>query len=278
MIERLPNPGEPGDDRAPAAVLRRAAFYDMDGTLVKGNVVKHYLFFALHAQQLGERARRITELAVRLPRYLALNRKSRRAFNEELYQSFRGITDDRLFMLKRDMFDKVTLPNLYAGAADLVRRDREAGHLTVLVTGALDVVAEPIAQHLGIDRVIANRLEIGADGLATGNLIPPVLAGPGKVAVMRELAAKEGIDLAASRAYSDDFADLPFLSAVGRAVATNPDDKLRAIAKAHRWPVLELGGSDREAAISRRDRARGLANKAFDGTLSLLRMLEPKKK
>ena len=40
-------------------MLRRAAFYDMDGTLVKGNVVKHYLFFALHAQQFTERARRI---------------------------------------------------------------------------------------------------------------------------------------------------------------------------------------------------------------------------
>ncbi len=62
-------------------------------------------------------------------------------------------------------------------------------------------------------------------------------AGPfnyreGKVLSMRELAARERIDLAASYAYSDSESDLPMLRAVGQPVVVNPDadaapDRLR---------------------------------------------------
>ena len=47
---------------------------------------------------------------------------------------------------------------------------------------------------------------------------------------MRELAEREGIDLAASYAYSDSESDLPMLRAVGQPVVVNPDAELRRIA------------------------------------------------
>lgn len=150
------------------------------------------------------------------------------------------------------------------GARDLVAGDRRAGFLTVLVTGALDVVAAPLARHLGIERVAANSLALDAAGIATGELAPPVLAGPEKAVWVRRFAAAEAIDLERSRAYADDTADLPFLSSVGRPVAVNPDRKLRATAQAHGWPVL---------ALERAPRA-GILDRAANGALSILRMLE----
>jgi phosphoserine phosphatase len=57
---------------------------------------------------------------------------------------------------------------------------------------------------------------------------------------VRELAAEDGIDLAASTAYSDSHTDLPFLEAVGHPVAVNPDRALRRVARDRRWPVLEF--------------------------------------
>ena len=57
---------------------------------------------------------------------------------------------------------------------------------------------------------------------------------------MRELAAREEVDLAASTAYSDSAADLPFLEVVGRPVAVNPDRRLRRVARERGWPVLEF--------------------------------------
>ena len=57
---------------------------------------------------------------------------------------------------------------------------------------------------------------------------------------MRELAELTGIDVGASTAYSDSHTDLPFLEAVGRPVAVNPDRELRRIAEERGWPVLEF--------------------------------------
>jgi phosphoserine phosphatase len=57
---------------------------------------------------------------------------------------------------------------------------------------------------------------------------------------VRELAAREGIDLARSTAYSDSHTDLPFLEAVGHPVAVNPDRELRRLAAERGWPVLRF--------------------------------------
>jgi phosphoserine phosphatase len=60
---------------------------------------------------------------------------------------------------------------------------------------------------------------------------------------VRELAAREGYDLAQCTAYSDSHTDLPFLETVGHPVAVNPDRALRRIAAQRSWPVVELRGS-----------------------------------
>ncbi len=220
---------------------RTAAFYDLDGTLLDGNVVTHYLFYARTEPSLAGRVRRLVETAVKAPIYKALDTIDRRTFNEYFYRSYEGLSEDRLVVLGEELFDDVLKKRIFEGARELVEGDRAAGHLTVLVSGALDFVAAPVARALGIERVGASRLEFGPDGLATGRLVPPVLAGPEKVGWVQKLADDEGIDLARSRAYADDTSDLPLLALVGKPVAVNPSLGLRAAARAHRWPVIELG-------------------------------------
>ena len=51
---------------------------------------------------------------------------------------------------------------------------------------------------------------------------------------MREVAEREGIDLAASYAYSDSESDLPMLRAVGHPVVVNPDAELARGSRARR--------------------------------------------
>jgi phosphoserine phosphatase len=61
-----------------------------------------------------------------------------------------------------------------------------------------------------------------------------------KAECLREVAAREGLDLAECTAYSDSHTDLPFLEAVGHPVAVNPDRALRRVAVERSWPVLEF--------------------------------------
>ena len=57
---------------------------------------------------------------------------------------------------------------------------------------------------------------------------------------MERLAGERGYDLALCTAYSDSVSDLPFLEAVGTAVAVNPEKHLRAVAVARGWRIVEV--------------------------------------
>jgi phosphoserine phosphatase len=86
---------------------------------------------------------------------------------------------------------------------------------------------------------VANRLEF-VNGVATGRLLPPVLASATKASWIRTFAEREGINLSESFAYSDSMSDLPMLSIVGHPAAVNPDFRLRQTALHHDWPILNL--------------------------------------
>ena len=89
------------------------------------------------------------------------------------------------------------------------------------------------------DLVVANRM-IFEDGAATGRIVPPLLAEVEKVAAIRRICQEHNADLAQSKAYSDSFSDCPMLESVGHPVAVNPDRRLRRLAAARGWPVLDL--------------------------------------
>ena len=134
----------------------------------------------------------------------------------------------------------VTLkPSIYPQAQALIDTTSELGYRNILVTGALDFTIRPIALHFGFDEVICNRLEF-RNHVATGRVLPPLLAEDEKARRIREYASREDIDLAQSCAFSDSSADVPMLSTVGNPVATNPTRRLRRIALQKDWPILEL--------------------------------------
>ncbi len=93
--------------------------------------------------------------------------------------------------------------------------------------------------HLGIEEVAANRLEF-VNGIATGRILPPVMAAATKATRYREYAERENLSLSDSYAYSDSISDLPMLSIVGHPVAVSPDFRLKQTALQHDWPILDL--------------------------------------
>jgi HAD superfamily phosphoserine phosphatase-like hydrolase len=109
----------------------------------------------------------------------------------------------------------------------------------VVVTGALDVSVKPLMEHLGITEYVSNRLEF-VNGVATGRLLPPVMAAATKASWIRTFAEREGLSLTDSYAYTDSMSDLPMLSVVGHPAAVNPDMRLRQTAMHHDWPILDL--------------------------------------
>jgi HAD superfamily hydrolase (TIGR01490 family) len=215
----------------------QAAFFDVDGTLVRTNVVHAFAFYAMNQGSILGTAWQTARTVLSLPAMWALDRKSRKAFNEAFYGFYAGMSEDRLLTLADELFEKVLRPAVYPGAARLVESARRAGCRIVLCTGALDFTVRRLADHLGADDLLANRMEF-VEGLATGVVVPPLLEGAHKALAIRDYCVRQGLRLDASFAYSDSFSDYPMLAVVGHPAAVNPDGRLLGVARAYEWPVL----------------------------------------
>lgn len=218
---------------------RAAAFYDVDGTLVRTNVVHAFGYYAANRGRLLESAFRTAALVAGVPAFWVADQASRSLFNELFYKQYKGISKDRLTALSEELFDRVLEPAIFPGAEELVERCRATGARQVLVTGAIDLTILPLARYFKMDHVIANRLEF-VDNVATGRVIKPLLAAGTKAAAVRDYCAKEGLDLSACWGFCDSYADYPMLAVCGRPTAVNPDFRLRQMAKSHDWPVVDL--------------------------------------
>jgi HAD superfamily hydrolase (TIGR01490 family) len=216
-----------------------AAFYDVDGTLIRINIVHAFAFYASRQASLLDSAQRTVKTAASIPLFWVADKLSRKWFNELFYRSYQGASEDRLEVLSEELFEDVIKPNIYPRAPDLIAESRRAGVRQVLVSGALDFTMRPLARYLGVDDLIANQLEF-VDNYATGKLKKPFVAGATKAEIMRDYARRHGVDLAESWAYSDSFSDFPMLAVVGHPTAVNPDFRLRSIARSYDWPVLDL--------------------------------------
>jgi HAD superfamily hydrolase (TIGR01490 family) len=219
--------------------MTAAAYFDVDGTLVRTNLLQPTVFYLANQQTPVQSAGRLLRAALKAPQMALAEMRDRRTFNELLYSTYEGISRDRLLILSEECFDKMMRPALFKNARDLVKRCRDEGQEVVLVSGALDFVLEHLVKYLGASGLIANRLEFKAN-YATGRLLRPVVAGPEKARLIREHARDRGHDLAQCYAYSDSYSDVPMLSVVGHPAAVNPDSKLRNLAHAYGWPVISL--------------------------------------
>jgi HAD superfamily hydrolase (TIGR01490 family) len=150
----------------------------------------------------------------------------------------KGFAVEDLRTLVVGAMEPILKPLVYREPLDLVSHHKSLGEPVYIVSATLQEIVEELARELGFDGAIGSVCEI-EDGVYTGRSLRPA-HGPGKAAAVRELAAAEGIDLAASTAYSDSHTDLPFLEAVGTPVAVNPDRGLRRVATEREWPILEF--------------------------------------
>ena len=116
------------------------------------------------------------------------------------------------------------------GARTLVATLKARGCRTVLVTGGFHQFADPVAEQLGFDRVVANRLDV-ADGKLTGGLVGPITDSAVKRAVLLEEMAQLG-EGATSLATGDGANDIPMLEAAGLGVAYHAKPKAAAAADA----------------------------------------------
>lgn len=201
---------------------RRLFAFDMDSTLIQGEVIDELAKMA----GVGEQVSRITEAAMRGE----LN------FDQSFTRRvglLRGLPAERVHTL----LDAIPLAH---GAERLIRTLRLLGYKTAILSGGFTFFAHHLQRTLGIDYVHANELEI-ADGIVTGRVIPPIVNGERKAALLEEIARREGISLEQVVAVGDGANDIPMLRVAGMGIAYRAKPLVRQSAP-HSMSRLGLDG------------------------------------
>jgi len=151
-----------------------ATFWRVEGSLLNLGAVHPVAFFTWNAQSFSERWMRrggVALLAMVRPLLYAVDRIFA---TRALHTLLRGVSSDRLDLLGEEYFNYVLKPKLKPNGVAQLKEAQARGARIVLVSQGLDHVMRPLARHLGVERLIANRLEF-RDGLATGRLLSPVI-------------------------------------------------------------------------------------------------------
>ena len=217
---------------------KTVAFFDVDGTLLKSTIVHYYIWMR---STKVPRLLRLVWLVGFLPKiayYLILDRISRTRFNQVFYRNYRGMDAAEVKALSVEMFETYLRPKIFSEAVSEIQEHQQQGMMTVLVTGSLDFIVQPIADYLSVDVVLAPQLH-EQGGRFTGELTTPPLIGERKAEVMREFATQHEISLKDCYAYGDSQSDLPMLECVGNPVVVNPGKALRQKALDSGWELHE---------------------------------------
>ncbi len=225
------------DERGRRAVLspeRHLAVFDLENTLIASNVVDSYAWLATRHQGQRDRARFVLRTLGEAPRLLALDRTDRGDFLRYFYRRYDGAPVERLREDSWELFSDLVLTKSFPAGIRRVREHRALGHKTLLITGALDVVIEPLRPLF--DEVVCASLG-KKGGRFTGELLEAPPTGEARALIMADYAQAHHLNLEQSVAYADSASDLPMLEAAGHPVAVNPETKLAAIARKRGWHV-----------------------------------------
>ncbi len=209
---------------------RAAAFFDLDKTLMQGSSAFQFGRAAYRAGLLGRRQLIADAVANVQFRLRGATDADSLALRERIAASLEGKRVVEMERLGVEVLALI-LPRVYPQMLALAHEHQDAGRRAYIVTAASQELADILARVMALDGGIGSQISEVVDGVYTGRPAGVFVYRRGKAAAIEQLAAREGIDLGASYAYSDSESDLPMLEAVGHPVAVNPDATLLQMAR-----------------------------------------------
>ncbi len=213
---------------------RRAAIFDLDGTLIPLPSSERRFFRELWRRGLIDARRGALFglfFVLWLPRYGRDVARKNKAY-------LSGLPVDEIESLGRRFVHEQLLADLSPAVLARLRAHQRAADVTLLLTGSPYFIADPLGAALGFDAVIATRPAVRGNVFSA--FPPPVHPmAQDKPALADNFCRAHRLRLSAATAYGDSRLDLPLLRRVADPVAVDPDDALRQAAQSARWPVLD---------------------------------------
>ena len=223
-----------------APTPKRAAFFDVDNTLIRGSAL-YFLGKGMYQRGFFTKAD-ISRFVVANLRFRFSGKEKPEEMNRLQNAATNFIAGQKasdIAKLAQEVYDEHVSPALWQGTIDIAQTHLSNDEEVWLVTAASQEMAQVICQKLGLSGALGSRAEV-KDGIYTGELIGNLLHGKEKAIAIRALADERGFDLSQCYAYSDSHNDLPLLLAVGHPSVINPDATLRIRAMRESWPIHDF--------------------------------------
>jgi HAD superfamily hydrolase (TIGR01490 family) len=215
--------------------VRTAAFFDLDKTLITENGARLWMQRERKLGRLG--LGKVTQGLFFLLLYhfgiVDIEKAMRKAIS-----TIKGMTLEEIRKETHDWYQEYMAPHAASGAMPAVEFHKQQGHMTVLLTSSSPYASECAVQQFGLDHAICSAYDVKNNRL-TGDFLPPLCYGEGKITHACKFAEQHNVDLAQSYFYTDSISDLPMLEAVGYPQIVQPDPRLRREAKRRNWPILD---------------------------------------
>ena len=179
---------------------RRLVVFDMDSTLIQGEVIDQLA----QVHGVGRQVAEITEATMNGDLDFKESLIRRTSLLKGLDQSLLSETAANLALTE--------------GVENLIRTLKGLGYKIGIISGGFDYFGKYLQTKLNLDYVFANELEISG-GKVTGKVTGDIIDGPKKAEILKTIAMVENINLQQTIAVGDGANDLPMISAAGLGVA-----------------------------------------------------------
>jgi HAD superfamily hydrolase (TIGR01490 family) len=153
------------------------------------------------------------------------------------------LTKEEMNELHNGFMKTVIDPLRHQQADQLIHKHQQSGDTLLVITATNHFIAAPIVASMGISNILATDPEI-VDGQFTGKVTGTPCFQKGKITRLQSWLKRQELDhqqtFSHTTFYSDSINDAPLLEYVDVAIAVDPDDKLRQLAKEKSWVIMSL--------------------------------------
>lgn len=213
----------------------KAAFFDIDGTLIKGLIIcafpeylaprrlfdikaNNKIQSILHSYTCGEKSYR--EIAIQIPREYALG--------------IRGQKQADISVAASNFIQDYTR-NIFTYAKHLVVLMNHRNFLTIAISGSPIEAAKKL-KFLGFTEIFGTEMSL-RNGVYDGKVKTNLIISEEKSRLFDRLTRNNNIDLEASFGFGDTEQDIPILERVGNPIPLNPNPLLLEHALKQNWVI-----------------------------------------
>ena len=215
--------------------MKNIVFFDIDGTLVKGQSQKILVKFLFKEKEIN--LYYLISILVWFIFYKCKFVKDPKKIMEFAFRLIKGRTTESVEKLMESFYSQVLANLLYPDIIDNVKNHQAEGDNIVLLTNVLTPLANIVGKHLQISDIIATELEI-KDNVYTGRIVRDIVYGEKKLYYAKEYLSRISLEYDKIYYYADHNSDIAMLDYVDEPRVVRPDNILYKFADSKGWQIV----------------------------------------